>query len=49
MEVNINMTDKKKTDYTPKSKRTGRTLKVPEIKDFGVIRPPRLKANRYKK
>lgn len=47
------MTSRKKTDYTPKSKRTGRggmsVYETPDVKDFGVIRPPRIRASKKKK
>jgi len=45
------MATKKKTDYTPKSKRKGGMFGVyetPEVKEFGVIRPPRIRARKYK-
>ncbi len=44
------MATKKKTDYTPKSKRSKlhmpKVYETDEVKDFGVIRPPRMKAGK---
>ena len=47
------MVSRKKTDYTPKSKRTGKNVMnaydTPKVKEFGVTRPPRIRASKKKR